>query len=249
MPTCHVPREQGPRDAPVRIFAMEILFEDRQVLVVNKPAGLATMGLPAGKPTLLTALKEFIKRRDGKPGNVYLGVVSRLDVPVSGAVLVAKTSKAAARLAEQFRLRSVEKTYWAVVEDGPKVREGRLRHWLRGDSRFRRVHVSHRGDPDAQEASLLIRRLAAQRGLVLLEIELETGRKHQIRVQLSAEGMPIVGDRKYGGRRPFGEGIALHARRLAFIHPTDDRLMTVTAPLPPSWLAFGFATDSFQEDS
>ncbi|NMC21961.1 MAG: RluA family pseudouridine synthase [Thermogutta sp.] len=228
---------------------MEILFEDRQVLVVNKPAGLATMGLPAGKATLLTTLKDFIRRRDAKSGNVYLGIVSRLDVPVSGAVLVAKTSKAAARLAEQFRLRSVEKTYWAVVEDGPRVREGRLRHWLRGDPRFRRVHVTHRGNPDAQEASLLVRRLAAQRGLALLEIELETGRKHQIRAQLSAEGMPIVGDRKYGSCRPFGQGIALHARRLAFIHPTEGRPVTVTAPLPGPWRAFGFATDSFHDGS
>ena len=223
---------------------MEILLEDRQVLVVNKPAGLATMGLPAGKTTLLTALKDFIKRRDGKPGNVYLGIVSRLDVPVSGAVLVAKTSKSAARLAEQFRQRSVEKTYWAVVEDGPKVREGRLRHWLRGDPRFRRVHVSHRGDPDAQEASLSVLRLATHRGLVLLEIKLETGRKHQIRAQLAAEGMAVVGDRKYGSRRSFRAGIALHARRLAFLHPSDDRLITVTAPLPIAWKSLGFSENS-----
>ncbi len=222
---------------------MDILFEDRHVLVVNKPPGLATMGLPAGKPTLLTRLKEFLRNRDAKAGNVYLGIVSRLDVPVGGAVLVAKTSKAAARLAEQFRLRSVNKTYWAVVEDGPRVREGRLRHWLRGDPRFRRVQVSHRGDPDALEAALLVRRLAAQNGLVLLEIELETGRKHQIRVQLSVEGMPILGDRKYGSRRPFGAGIALHARRLAFRHPIDDRLIQVTAPLPPAWRSLGFAAN------
>ncbi|GAB4139606.1 RluA family pseudouridine synthase [Thermopirellula anaerolimosa] len=219
------------------------------MLVVNKPAGLATMGLAAGKATLLTALKDFLKKRDSKPGNVYLGIVSRLDVPVSGAVLVAKTSKAAARLAEQFRMRSVEKIYWAVVESGPKVREGRLRHWLRGDARFRRVHVTHRGDPDAQEASLLVRRLAAQRGLVLLEIELETGRKHQIRIQLSAEGMPIVGDRKYGSRRAFGDGIALHARRLTFLHPTEDRPIVVTASLPAAWQSLGFTASCVDDGS
>lgn len=221
----------------------EILLEDRHILVVNKPAGLATMGLPQGQPTLLTWLKAFLKQRDAKPGNVYLGVVSRLDTPVTGVVLLAKTSKAAARLNEQFRQRSVEKTYWALVEGRCEELEGVLHHRIRHDPRFRRVYITFAQDPDADEATLRYRVLAQGNQITLLEVYPETGRKHQIRVQLAAWKHPIVGDRKYGAKTPFPEGIALHARSLVFGHPISKDRVAVAAPLPRAWFGFRSGID------
>jgi len=214
---------------------LEILYEDNHLLVVNKPAGWATMGLPQDQETLLTRLKKWLKERDSKPGNVYLGVVSRLDVPVSGAVLIAKTSKAAARLTEQFRTRSVSKVYWAVVEGHVPQSSGILRHFLRSDERFRRVHITNAHDPNALEAVLSFTQIASTGGLTLLEVQPETGRKHQIRIQLATMGRPILGDQKYGAKRSFSEGIALHSRRIEFIHPVRKQPLAIEAPIPPSW--------------
>ncbi len=219
----------------------EILYEDNHLLAVNKSAGLATMGLPEDQETLLSWLKSWLKRRDAKPGNVYLGVVSRLDVPVSGVVLIAKTSKAAARLTEQFRTRSVSKIYWAIVEGRVPQPAGTLRHFLRSDERFRRVHVTHAHDPDGQEAVLSYKQLAASRGLTLLEVHPHTGRKHQIRIQLAVMGCPILGDQKYGAKQAFAEGIALHSRRIEFTHPVRKESMAIEAPLPVSWAKLPFA--------
>ena len=219
----------------------KILYEDNHLLLVDKPAGWATMGLPSDRETLLTWLKSWLKKRDAKPGNVYLGVVSRLDVPVSGVVLVAKTSKAAARLTEQFRTRSVSKVYWAVVEGHVSQAQGTLRHFLRSDERFRRVHITHANDPRAQEAVLSFSQIEAAGNVTLLEVRPHTGRKHQIRIQLAAIGHPIVGDQKYGAKQPFREGIALHSRRIEFIHPVRKTPIVIEAPVPASWNRLPFS--------
>ncbi len=218
---------------------LHVLYEDNHLLAVVKPAGLPTMGTPEGRPTLLTLAKEYVKRRYQKPGNVYLGVVSRLDAPVTGVVLLARTSKAAARLTEQFRSRGVEKTYWAIAEGIVEPADGRLVDWLAEDERHRRMHIVGPTMPGAKEARLAYRRLSIVVGNCWLEVELETGRKHQIRLQLAHHGHPVVGDRKYGGRVPFSHGIALHARRLVVSHPTTGEPVDLEAPLPPAWRRFG----------
>jgi len=219
---------------------LSILYEDNHLLIVDKPAGLPTMGTPGDRPPLLSLAKQYVKDRYHKPGNVYLGVVSRLDAPVSGVVLLARTSKAAARLTEQFRGREVEKTYWAVVEGVLDPPDGQLVDWLGHDERHRRMHVVGPSLPGAREARLSYRRLQRLAGRrCWLEIQLETGRKHQIRLQLSHCGHPIVGDRKYGGVEPFSPGIALHARRLAISHPTTAARLEFLAPTPDSWRPFG----------
>jgi 23S rRNA pseudouridine1911/1915/1917 synthase len=219
--------------------ALQVLYEDNHLLVVIKPAGLATMGTPEGQPTLLTLAKEYVKQRYQKPGNVYLGVVSRLDAPVTGVVVLARTSKAAARLTEQFRTRTIEKSYWVIVEGLIEPTEGKLVDWLAEDDRHRRMHIVGPTMPGAKEARLAYRRLAVVRGDSWLEVELETGRKHQIRLQLSHHGHPVVGDRKYGSTAAFSQGIALHARRLVISHPTTDARLEFEAPLPDAWRRFG----------
>lgn len=219
--------------------ALHVLYEDNHLLAVVKPAGLPTMGTPEGQATLLTLAKEYIKQRYQKPGNVYLGIVSRLDAPVTGVVLLARTSKAAARLTEQFRTHATEKSYWAIVEGTVEPADGKLVDWLREDERHRRMHIVGPTMPGAKEARLAYRRLSIVRGNSWLEVELETGRKHQIRLQLSNQGHPIIGDRKYGSVVPFSQGIALHARRLVISHPTTGERLEFEAPLPESWRQFG----------
>lgn len=220
---------------------MHVLYEDNHLLVINKPAGLATQGAAAGEDSLVLRAKEYVKRKYQKPGNVYLGVVSRLDALVTGAVVLARTSKGAARLSEQFREGEVAKTYWAVVEGSPKKEAGELIDWIVKDEAQRKMVVvgSAGASPtreSTQEARLRFRQLAAlSKSLSLLEVELQTGRKHQIRVQLAHLGCPIIGDAKYGAKRPFPAGIALHARRLGFAHPTLKTPLHFVAPLPASW--------------
>jgi len=218
---------------------LQILFEDNHLLAVVKPAGLATMGVPGDRPSLLAQAKEYIKRRYRKPGNVYLGIVSRLDAPVTGVVLLARTSKAARRLTEQFRSQEVEKTYWALVERAIHPAEGTCRDWLAEDPRHRRMHVVASGEPQAKEAVLHYRRLAYIANNSLVEVCLETGRKHQIRVQLAQRGFPILGDRKYGAGQPWAEGIALHARCLRLCHPVGGEPLELVAPLPGIWRKAG----------
>ena len=218
---------------------LEVLYEDNHLLAVLKPAGLATMGLSGDKPTLLAAAKQYVKDRYQKPGNVYLGVVSRLDAPVTGVVLFARTSKAARRLTEQFRTRSVQKVYWALVEGPVEPASGEWVHWICHHDRHRRMHVVGPTQPGAKEARLAYRRLAIRDEISWLEVELETGRKHQIRVQAAERGHPILGDRKYGSRRPFPAGIALHARRLVINHPVRNEPVILEGPLPDAWRAFG----------
>jgi 23S rRNA pseudouridine1911/1915/1917 synthase len=242
---------------------LDILYEDNHLLAVNKPAMLPTMGVADDRPSLLAHAKQYIRRKYNKPGNVYLGIVSRLDAPVTGVVLLARTSKAAGRLSKQFREREVEKIYLAIVEGRMEPLEGRLMDSLRKDERHRRMHVTGAGAPGAQRAELTYRSLRIEgeigrggdgeiRGqslspplplshsptLSLLEIRPVTGRKHQIRLQLSHAGFPIVGDRKYGGSQPFATGIALHSRRLVIEHPVSKMQLEIEAPLPASWQRF-----------
>jgi 23S rRNA pseudouridine1911/1915/1917 synthase len=226
---------------------LDILYEDNHLLAVNKPAMLPTMGVAEDRPSLLTLAKAYIGRKHNKPGNVYLGIVSRLDAPVTGVVMLARTSKAAGRLTEQFRERRVEKIYWALVTGIVDPPAGELCHFMRKDERHRRMHVTMPTAPGAQKAELSYRVLSDDHesprvwqgaNVSLVEVRLHTGRKHQIRVQLAAAGFPVLGDRKYGGRPTFPSGIALHARRLVVEHPVRRVPLAIEAPLPASWQSF-----------
>ncbi len=218
---------------------LHVLYEDNHLLVVNKPAGLPTMGAEAGRESLIDRAKAYLKRKYDKPGNVYLGVVSRLDSMVSGVLVIARTSKAAARLTEQFKGRDVVKRYWAVVEQPLEPPTGECIDDVAKNERQHRMQVADGAGEGTREARLKYRTLSRVRGGYLLEIELITGRKHQIRVQLSHRGAPILGDRKYGATRRFEPGIALHAQFLELTHPVRKTRLQFTAPLPPAWQVFG----------
>jgi len=216
-------------------FSLNVLYEDNHLLVVNKQAALPTMGVAADRPSLLSVAKEYIRHKYSKPGKVYLGIVSRLDAPVTGIVVIARTSKAASRLSEMFRERRVKKLYRAIVSGIPDPPAETLEHFLRKDERHRRMHTTHADCPDAQHARLRYHLVSHDHQKALLEVELETGRKHQIRVQLAKVGHPILGDRKYGSAEKFPAGIGLHAYKLELPHPVRDALMCFSAPLPSSW--------------
>ncbi len=231
---------------------LDVLYEDNHLLVVDKPVQLATMGLPEGETTLLTVAKDYIAAKYHKPGNVYLGVVSRLDVPVSGVVVFARTSKAADRLNAQFRDHSVEKSYLAVV-DGLIPPAGTCRDWIKEDERHRKCFITktigevNRQSGVAKEAILHYQRLARLENRSLVAVRLETGRKHQIRLQLSHLGYPILGDRKYGSQTFLPAGIALHARRLRLTHPTTGERLTFEAKVPSFWKRFGVEEKTLRE--
>jgi 23S rRNA pseudouridine1911/1915/1917 synthase len=226
-----------------------VLLEDNHCLAVAKPAPLLTQG-PPGVPTLEAMARAYLKERYAKAGRVYLGIPHRLDRPVSGVVLFARNTKAARRLAEQFQTRQVRKVYWAAVErsgrgDVPPA-EGAWEDWLlkvKDEARSERVAPE---TPRARHARLRFRRLAERPDGALLEVEPETGRMHQIRVQAASRGWPVLGDALYGARQPFGPPaerprdrlIALHARALTFLHPIRYEPVTVTAPLPVAWGAW-----------
>ena len=212
---------------------MHILYEDNHVIALVKPPGLATMGLPVGEETLFTQTKTYLKEKYAKPGNAYLGVISRLDVPVSGIVLFARTSKAAARLNEQFREHTVEKIYAALVEGAIIPTEAECIDYLCDDKRHRKVFRTE--SEGGKESKLHYRKLRQINQCSLIEIRLETGRKHQIRLQLSARGFPIRGDIKYGAKMSFPDGIALHAWKLTFSHPTTQERIELTTPLPKTF--------------
>lgn len=214
--------------------SLHVLFEDNHCLAVEKPAGLLTMGDHTGEPTLVDAARDYLKQKYNKPGNVFVGVVHRLDRPVSGVVLFARTSKGASRLSEQFRVRSVEKTYMALVEGSVTPAEGVLEDRLCKD-RARNVVSVVDDDDDGQDCVLAYRRLQKRGQLTLVEIRPETGRSHQIRVQLAGRGWAIAGDRKYGSKIHVDGFIALHASSLTFLHPTTRESMTVTSEIPAAW--------------
>lgn len=216
-----------------------ILLEDNHLLAVVKPAGLPTMGVDASRPSLVTLARQYLKLKYNKPGNVYVGVVSRLDAVATGAVVLARTSKAADRLTQQFRERTVGKVYWALVARRPELDAAELVDFLRKDERQRKMVICRVPTGDAVEARLSYRVMRELDAAVLLEITLHTGRKHQIRVQLAARGLPILGDRQYGGQQTFPAGIALHARQLSFVHPVRKTPVELVAPVPRTWHRYG----------
>lgn len=236
-----------------RLAPLEILLEDGPVLAVNKPAGLLTQGVPQGIPTLESQVKAYLKTRYHKPGNVYLGIPHRLDRPVSGVVVFARNSKAARRLAEQFQQRQVRKLYWGVVERAPDPPDGTLTDWILKLQDQARAEIVTPRTPRARECTLRYRTLATTAEHTLLEIELETGRMHQIRVQFASRGWNVVGDFVYGARSsllperssdPRAEPIALHARSLTFLHPIRYQPVTVAAPIPTSWRSLNVLPNS-----
>ena len=223
---------------------LRVLFEDNHCLAVLKPAGVLTMGDRTGDESLVDLAREYLRQKYDKPGNVFVGVVHRLDRPVSGVLLFARTSKAAARLSEQFRKHTVRKVYHCVVEGRPKEPTGELVDWLAKDESQNRSRVSQGSGAGGQESEegklsrLNYRCLKSVGSLSVLEIELLTGRSHQIRVQLSSRGLPICGDAKYGSKTKLDGWLALHADSLTFEHPTQHEPITVTAPHPAEWKRF-----------
>lgn len=210
-----------------------ILYEDNHLMVVNKKVSQIVQGDKSGDPSMDMLLKAFIKERDNKPGEVFLGIPHRLDRPVSGAVVFAKTSKALSRMAGLFKEKKVEKIYHAIVEKCPQPDSGTLEHYLSRNTKQNKSYIHDREVPDSKFARLHYRKLASSDRYHLLEIVLETGRHHQIRAQLAGIGSAIKGDRKYGAKRsnPNG-GISLHARRITFIHPVKKEKVEVLAPYP-----------------
>lgn len=220
---------------------LSVLFEDNHLLVVNKPAGLATMGVAPGEESLWERGRAYLKEKYAKPGNVFLGVVSRLDAAVSGVIVLARTSKAAARLSEQFREGTAEKTYLAIVSGKiAPPSTGRLEHWMEKDESQQKMVISTVSRPDLKRALLEFRRIASLGDQSwLLEVRLLTGRKHQIRAQLAAAGWPICGDRKYGSKQSFPIGIGLHSYSLSLTHPTQQKRVNWSAPPPKAWKISG----------
>lgn len=217
------------------LHVTSILHEDNHCLVVNKPPRLLTVGDQTQDPNLLDMAKEYLRRKYNKPGDVFLGVVHRLDRPVSGVVLFARTSKAASRLADQFRTRTMDKVYWTCVTGEVQPAEGTLEDYLLKDRDDNFTTAVPAGTPGSKACRLTYRRLALQGQVSLLEIHPETGRSHQIRVQLASRGWSILGDRKYGSQRPGGGAIALHAVQLTFQHPTLHQPVVVHVAPPESW--------------
>lgn len=213
----------------------EILYEDSHCLAIAKPAGCVSAHYQGGPETVDRMVKGYLKEKYKKPGNVFLGIVQRLDRPVSGVLLFARTSKAAARLAEQFREGTIEKVYWAVVEGELAVNAGSLEDWLLKDPDSRRVEVVEPDTPGARQALLHFQKRAVHGGLTLLEVRPQTGRTHQLRVQLAHHAHPILGDCRYGSIHTFDQAIALHARALTFLHPIRYEPITLTADVPRSW--------------
>jgi 23S rRNA pseudouridine1911/1915/1917 synthase len=219
----------------VTIPPLEILYEDNHCLALVKPAGCITTHFDGKEETLDRAVKVYLREKYRKPGNVFLGVVHRLDRPVSGVLLFARTSKGAARLSQQFREGTIEKIYWAVVEGEWPQLAGSLEDWLCKNEEARRVEVVPARSEGARQSLLHYERRAVHGGLSWLELRPQTGRTHQLRVQLAHHGRPIFGDARYGGVHTFGQGIALHARSLTFLHPISHEPITLTAEPPRSW--------------
>ena len=212
---------------------MEVLYEDNHIIIVNKLSGEIVQGDKTGDRPLVEILKDWIKEKYNKPGNVFCGLVHRLDRPVSGVVVFAKTSKALTRLNEMFRKGEVRKTYWAITRNKPPKAEDVLTHYITTVERNNKSFASITPKSGAKEAKLSYRHIASSDRYHLLEVNLMTGRKHQIRVQLSSVGCTIKGDPKYGDKRSNPDGsISLMARRVQFIHPVSGVEIDVTAPIP-----------------
>jgi 23S rRNA pseudouridine1911/1915/1917 synthase len=214
--------------------SISVLYEDNHILVVVKPVNMPTQEDESHDPDLLNVLKAELKVRHQKPGNVYLGLVHRLDRPVGGVMVFAKTSKAASRLSEIVRTRKLDKTYVAVVHGKPKQPQDTLTHWLLKDTNTNTVHVVQEGKAGAKEAILDYQTIGSSDGLSLVRVKLHTGRSHQIRVQFAAIGCPLFGDQRYGGglNKP-GQQLALWSMGLSFEHPTRKEPLRFSS-LPPN---------------
>lgn len=212
---------------------MEVVYEDNHLLVVNKAPGEIVQGDKTGDRPLVDELKEWLKVKYNKPGNVFCGVVHRLDRPVGGLVVFAKTSKALARMNEMFRNGEVEKTYWAITRNCPPKEEDTLTHYITTTERNNKSYASTTEKKGSQKAVLKYKHIASTDRYHLLEVRLLTGRKHQIRVQLSAIGCPIRGDLKYGDKRSNPDGsISLQSHHIRFTHPVSGNVIDITAPVP-----------------
>jgi len=218
-----------------------IIYEDNHIIVVNKGASEIVQGDKTGDVPLSEKVKAYLKEKYQKPGNVFVGVTHRLDRPVSGLVVFAKTSKALSRLNEMFRVGDVHKVYWAIVKNEPKQPEAELQHWIVRNEKQNKSYAYDHEVKNGKKAVLKYRMIGRSDNYSLLEVELMTGRHHQIRCQLSKIGCPIKGDLKYGSPRSNPDGsICLHARRISFVHPVSKQLIELEAPLPADklWRCF-----------
>ena len=220
---------------------MTVVYEDNHIIVVNKTASEIVQADKTGDTPLSETVKQYLKEKYQKPGNVFIGVTHRLDRPVSGLVIFAKTSKALTRLNEMFRTSEVKKTYWAVVKNAPKETEGELVHFLVRNEKQNKSYAYDKEVPKSKKAVLDYRLIGRSENYYLLEVDLKTGRHHQICCQLAKMGCPIKGDLKYGSPRSNPDGsICLHARRVRFTHPVSKELIELEAPLPEGNLWKGF---------
>ena len=220
---------------------MTVIYEDNHIIVINKTASEIVQGDKTGDTPLSETVKQYIKEKYAKPGNVFIGVTHRLDRPVSGLVILAKTSKALSRLNEMFKNSEVKKTYWAIVKEIPKEPEGELVHFLVRNEKQNKSYAYEKEVPCSKKAILYYRLIGRSQNYYLLEVDLKTGRHHQIRCQLAKMGCPIKGDLKYGFPRSNPDGsICLHARRVRFIHPVSKEVIELDAPVPIGNLWNGF---------
>jgi len=220
---------------------MTVVYEDNHIIVVNKTASEIVQGDKTGDTPLSETVKQYLKEKYNKPGNVFLGVTHRLDRPVSGLVVFAKTSKALSRLNDMFRNGEVKKTYWTIVRNRPPAPEGELTHWLVRNEKQNKSYAYDKEVKDSKKAILCYKEIGHSQNYHLLEVDLKTGRHHQIRCQLAKMGCPIKGDLKYGSPRSNPDGsICLHARRISFIHPVSKESIHIEAPVPGGNLWNGF---------
>lgn len=223
---------------------MTVVYEDNHIVVVNKASSEIVQGDKTGDTPLSEMVKQYLKEKYNKPGNVFIGVTHRLDRPVSGLVVFAKTSKALPRLNEMFRNGEVKKTYWAIVKECPKETEGELVHYLVRNEKQNKSYAYDKEVKNSKKAVLHYKLIGHSQNYYLLEVDLKTGRHHQIRCQLAKMGCPIKGDLKYGSPRSNPDGsICLHARTVQFVHPVSKEMIRLTAPVPEGNLWNGFEID------
>ncbi|MDD4777934.1 MAG: RluA family pseudouridine synthase [Fermentimonas sp.] len=226
---------------------MNVLYEDNHIIIINKAAGEIVQGDKTGDRPLSDIVKEYLKEKYNKPGNVFCGVTHRLDRPTSGVVVFAKTSKALSRLNEMFRNDSVDKIYWAIVKNRPPKTEDKLIHYLIKNEKNNKSTAYDTAKPNTKKAVMHYRLISTSQNYSLLEVNLETGRHHQIRCQLAKIGCPVKGDLKYGADRSNPDGsISLHARSISFIHPVSKAKIEITAPVPEDnlWKTFEESVNS-----
>ena len=223
---------------------MIVVYEDNHIIVVNKTSSEIVQGDKTGDTPLSEMVKQYLKEKYNKPGNVFIGVTHRLDRPVSGLVVFAKTSKALPRLNEMFRNGEVKKTYWAIVKECPKETEGELVHYLVRNEKQNKSYAYDKEVKNSKKAVLHYKLIGHSQNYYLLEVDLKTGRHHQIRCQLAKMGCPIKGDLKYGFPRSNPDGsICLQARTVQFVHPVSKEMIRLTAPVPEGNLWNGFEID------